>query len=891
MEGVRKVADTGRTVVCTIHQPSSEVFSVFDSLLLLKRGGETVFAGDLGNNASEMIAYFESIDGVDKLKDNYNPATWMLEVIGAGVGNSNGDTTDFVRIFQASRHSELLQSNLDREGVSYPSPLMPPLEYGDKRAATEFIQAKFLLQRFFNMFWRTASYNLTRFGLMLMLGLIFGITYISAEYSSYAGINSGMGMLFCTTGFIGFVGFISVVPIASTDRLVFYRERASQSYNALWYFVGSTVVEVPYVFFGTLLFMVPFYPMVGFTGVATFFAYWFHLSLHVLWQAYFGQLMSYLMPSVEVAQVCGILMQMIFLTFNGFNPPGGSIPLGYVWLYRITPHRYALGIAASIAFGDCPSDGDGSNIGCHAMTGLPPSLPDNMMVQEYLEVVFNVKHSEIWENLSFTVGFIVLYRLLGLLALRLWSFTHYTVDKHVVPGARVQRVAGGGAGLPGRVPGRGGSAPAAAPDVILPCGQEDENTFAPPTQTALTNGTPSQLLVESNTLSVQETTIVPVASSKTQPKNSRKKKKLNYDPNKARNERRFELACLRKEAKDLQLTLEQLQSMQDSDERSTSVKRPRQLVPRARASSGMSAVWEQICAHQLERRLRVERENIHLKMMYKSQVQVAKSIEKLLQKRLALQDSTYSEVSKHTSRIEVPQGYNTEADQKIFEELSTGVEVSYQEVESVFDEHDPGRTQLPTKEPLLRDSVNGKYMELFDNKIMPFDMRSTGDAWWRRWHNYKGHCAHENGPNNTIVEKFGLEMKDVKTRTTATFYVQQILRRHVEEGRVVIVWHAHIKPLEFEKKAANGVHYLEKGYVLMKPHITDTPMESDEAATRVMTCYIITPHLSNRKLRTDARTTALTDFVLSATSANICMSNEMIENLLVDRAMKKGATG
>lgn len=274
-------------------------------------------------------------------------------------------------------------------------------------------------------------------------------------------------------------------------------------------------------------------------------------------------------------------------------------------------------------------------------------------------------------------------------------------------------------------------------------------------------------------------------------------------------------------------------------------------------------------------------------MMYKSQVQVAKSIEKLLQKRLALQESTYSEVSKHTSRIEVPQGYNTEENQKIFEELSTGVEASYREVEAVFDEHYPGRTQLPTKEPLLRDSVNGKYMELFDNKIMPFDMRSTGDAWWRRWHNYKGHCAHENGPNNTIVEKFGLEMKDVKTRTTATFYVQQILKRHVEERRIVIVWHAHIKPLEFEKKPANGVHYLEKGYVLIKPHITETPMEQDEAATRVMTCYIITPHLSNRKLRTDARTTALTDFVLSATSANISMSNEMIENLLVDRAMKR----
>ncbi|KAG3081759.1 hypothetical protein PI125_g20084 [Phytophthora idaei] len=194
-----------------------------------------------------MIAYFESIDGVAKLEDSYNPATWMLEVIGTDVGNSNGDKTDFVNVFQASKQFEYLQTNLDREGVSRPSPTLPALEFSDKRAATELTQARFLLQRFFLMYWRTASYNLTRFAIFLMLGLVFGITYIDAEYSSYAGINSGMGMLFCTSAFIGFVSFTSVVPISSEDRLAFYRERAAQTYNALWYFVAATVVEIPYV--------------------------------------------------------------------------------------------------------------------------------------------------------------------------------------------------------------------------------------------------------------------------------------------------------------------------------------------------------------------------------------------------------------------------------------------------------------------------------------------------------------------------------------------------------------------------------------------------------------------------------------------------------------------
>eukprot|EP00644_Phytophthora_capsici_P001383 jgi/Phyca11/6218/fgenesh1_pm.PHYCAscaffold_10_\ len=417
MDGVRKVANTGRTVVCTIHQPSTEVFSVFDSLLLLKRGGETVFAGELGKNASEMIAYFESIDGVEKLQDNYNPATWMLEVIGAGVGNSNGDKTDFVKVFQASKHFQFLHDNLDRDGVTRPSPDFPELTYGDKRAATEMTQAKMLMQRFFRMYWRTASYNLTRFFLAFVLGLLFGVTYVSAEYTSYAGINSGMGMLFCTTGFIGFIAFTSVMPISSEDRLAFYRERASQTYNALWYFVAATVVEIPYVFFSALLFLAPFYPMVGFTGVKSFLAYWVHLSLHVLWQAYFGQLMSYLMPTVEVAQVFGILIASIFFLFNGFNPPGSQIPQGYKWLYNASPQKYSLALVAAIAFGDCPTEG-GSEIGCQVMTGVPPSLPSDLTVKAYLEDVFLMKHGDIWKNFAIVLGIIVLTRVLSLLALR-----------------------------------------------------------------------------------------------------------------------------------------------------------------------------------------------------------------------------------------------------------------------------------------------------------------------------------------------------------------------------------------------------------------------------------------------------------------------------------------
>eukprot|EP00644_Phytophthora_capsici_P001384 jgi/Phyca11/504944/fgenesh2_kg.PHYCAscaffold_10_\ len=417
MDGVRKVANTGRTVVCTIHQPSTEVFSVFDSLLLLKRGGETVFAGELGKNASEMIAYFESIDGVERLQDNYNPATWMLEVIGAGVGNSNGDKTDFVKVFQESKHFQFLQDNLDRDGVTRPSVDLPELTYGDKRAATEMTQAKMLMQRFFRMYWRTASFNLTRFFVSLVLGLVFGVTYVGAEYTSYSGINSGMGMMYLAVGFLGIGSFNSALPVASEERAAFYRERASQTYNAFWYFFASSVVEIPYTFLAVLLFMATFYPMVGFTGFGAFLTFWLTISLHVLLQAYIGEFLVFLLPNVEVAQILGMLMALIFLLFMGFSPPAGDLPTGYKWLYHLTPQHYTMAAMCAIVFGDCPSDG-GSDVGCQVMTNVPPSLPSDLTVKEYLDDVFLMKHSQIWRNAAIILAFLVVFRVFTLLAMR-----------------------------------------------------------------------------------------------------------------------------------------------------------------------------------------------------------------------------------------------------------------------------------------------------------------------------------------------------------------------------------------------------------------------------------------------------------------------------------------
>ncbi|KAL3669599.1 hypothetical protein V7S43_004984 [Phytophthora oleae] len=441
MDGVRKVADSGRTVVCTIHQPSSDVFFLFDSLLLLKRGGEMVFFGELDNvqpdnrECGHLIDYFEAIPEVPRLPHGQNPATWMLECIGAGVATAAESTTNpaasvnFVQYFRESSEQQALVGGLGQPGVAIPAPdRLGELNFSNKRAATPATQLRVLVGRFLTMYWRTPSYNLTRFVVAVGLGSVFGLVLVNGEYTTYQGLNAAVGVIFMTTQYNGIAAYVGALPFTAHERAPYYRERSSQTYNALWYFVGATFAEIPYVFFSGFLFTVLFYPLIGFTSFFTGVLYWINLSLFVLMQTYLGQLLVYALPSVEVAAIVGVLVNATFLLFSGFNPPAGSIPAGYQWLYHITPHRYSLSILISLLYGDCPVEPTydvatqsyinvGSELGCQPLKSTPLSI-GHITVKGYVEQVFNMKRDEIWSNFSYVIVFLFVFRVLALLALR-----------------------------------------------------------------------------------------------------------------------------------------------------------------------------------------------------------------------------------------------------------------------------------------------------------------------------------------------------------------------------------------------------------------------------------------------------------------------------------------
>ncbi|KAE9281952.1 hypothetical protein PF008_g27760 [Phytophthora fragariae] len=360
----------------------------------------------------------------------------MLECIGAGVAGAGEKPTtdaavnvDFVQHFRESKEQQALLDGLDRPGVSKPSAGgMHEMIFTSKRAASSMTQLRMLVGRFLAIYWRTPSYTLTRIMTSLCLVIVFGLVLVNGEYTSYQGLNAAVGVIFMTTQYNGIIAYVGTLPFTGHERESYYRERASQTYNALWYFVGATFAEIPYIFFSGFMFTVIFYPLMGFTSVTTWLLYWINLSLFILMQTYLGQLFIYTLPSVEVAAIVGVLINAIFLLFAGFNPPAGSIPDGYKWLYHITPQQYSLSILMTILFGNCPEDPTyddatqtyinvRSELACQPLQNTPLSI-GHTTVKGYIADVFKMEYDDMWSNFGYVFIFLFVFRFLSLLALR-----------------------------------------------------------------------------------------------------------------------------------------------------------------------------------------------------------------------------------------------------------------------------------------------------------------------------------------------------------------------------------------------------------------------------------------------------------------------------------------
>ncbi|KAF6262509.1 ATP-binding cassette transporter [Scenedesmus sp. NREL 46B-D3] len=354
MRAVRNTVDTGRTVVCTIHQPSIHIFDAFDELLLLKRGGRTIFHGALGPDSNALIDYFMQTPGVEAPGEGFNPSTWMLDI--SAVGSEARLDVDFAQAYQDSqlrlRNEELVQQ------LSQPPPGSKPLHFDRPYAASTWQQFSVLMRRWLTSYWRNPGYNATRLVFCVVLAVLLGTIYLwmGMRRSSLNDITNIMGALFICITFLGTSNASGVQPIVATERPVYYREMAAGMYGPLPFAVAQVLVELPYVVLQSLLYGTITYLLVHFElSAAKFWWYILFTFLTLLFFTYYGMMSVAISANIQLASIMSSSVYSLWFLLAGFFIPYAAMPAWWAWYYWLNPLSYMLYGIITSQLGDVTS--------------------------------------------------------------------------------------------------------------------------------------------------------------------------------------------------------------------------------------------------------------------------------------------------------------------------------------------------------------------------------------------------------------------------------------------------------------------------------------------------------------------------------------------------------
>ncbi|KAI9487865.1 MAG: ABC-2 type transporter-domain-containing protein [Benjaminiella poitrasii] len=333
---IRKLADAGWPVLCTIHQPSAILFEHFDHLLLLVRGGRTAYHGEIGKDSRIMIDYFESHGG-PKCKPDANPAEYILEVVGAGTAGKV--TQDWAEVWKNSEEAKALDAELDEiNSTADKNPSRKARTY-----ATSYItQFRLVFSRMSVAYWRSTEYNIGRFFNLMFTSLITGFTYWKLGTSS----TDMMYKIFALFGtfIMCFTLIILAQPKFMTERIYFRREYASRYYSWLPWGISAILVEIPYIIFFSATFMFGFYWTTGMQNTSAACGY-FYITFVILvcWAVTLGFVIAAIAELPTMAALINPSVLSILILFCGLMQTPKAMPKFWSsWMYWLDPFHYYI---------------------------------------------------------------------------------------------------------------------------------------------------------------------------------------------------------------------------------------------------------------------------------------------------------------------------------------------------------------------------------------------------------------------------------------------------------------------------------------------------------------------------------------------------------------------
>ncbi|KAL2162749.1 hypothetical protein VTH06DRAFT_6585 [Thermothelomyces fergusii] len=435
---------TGLVVVCSIHQPSTSTFGLFDKLLLLSGGGRTQYFGPVG---SQLIGYYAGI-GV-AVPERANPADFLLELV----------NTDFVEHLEEEeaapttaaakreRVAELAsiwgESSLRRKlcdqieslaaaaganpppGVALPSGLAPGDGGHDDRGARP------ALSRFFSSFFRTRLAVLThrsfvkayrdglaytlRLAMYTALGLLAGTVWLRLDRGSQDSVQLLTNALLVSCGFMSFMA-VTYVPAFVEDYRQFRLDRRNGLYGAGSLLLSNLAVGTPFLFLFAAAFSLLFYWLGNCRPDAgAFFTWTAWLFLDLL--AAEGVV---ILCVAAVPSFVGALVVAAFLNVMAFSTAGTLVPkaqLNAFYRYGFYYWNYQSYVFQGMMMTQMDGVTYGCGEGCHCR--YPPLPGQCRIAGETVLDLYGIKAADQGRNAIIALAIVLGYRLAAWIVLKM----------------------------------------------------------------------------------------------------------------------------------------------------------------------------------------------------------------------------------------------------------------------------------------------------------------------------------------------------------------------------------------------------------------------------------------------------------------------------------------
>ncbi|KAF2742194.1 ABC transporter CDR4 [Sporormia fimetaria CBS 119925] len=338
---LRKLAGAGQAILCTIHQPNSALFENFDRLLLLQRGGQCVYFGDIGKDAHVLLDYFHRHGA--HCPPRANPAEWMLDAIGAGqtprIGKRDwadvwADSEEFAQVKQ-----EIIRMKEERIAEVGSAEPVDQKEY----ATPLWHQIKLVVKRQNLSLWRTPNYGFTRLYNHVIIALLTGLMFMNLN-DSRTSLQYRVFIIFQVTVLPALI-LAQVEPKYAMARMIAYREQMAKSYKTFPFALSMVIAEMPYSILCAVFFFLPLYYIPGLNPDSSRAGYQFFIILITeIFSVTLAQMVAALTPDPFIASLTNPFLIVIFSLFCGVTIPKPQIPKFWrVWLYELDPFTRLIG--------------------------------------------------------------------------------------------------------------------------------------------------------------------------------------------------------------------------------------------------------------------------------------------------------------------------------------------------------------------------------------------------------------------------------------------------------------------------------------------------------------------------------------------------------------------